>query len=297
MRGVRYLELADKLAAELADHPPGSRVPSEHDISGRFGVGRAAARATLQELERRLLVRRVQGLGTFVNRRIDHAISHDRRPSWHHPVTAAGGCPRSVVREIGHHPLPTDKAVFLDLPVGTRARRLVRQSYIDDRPASWTHEWLPDDLVPDLDLAMHAVDSLDEVLRQLARVEPVRAWCRVSLDVPPAAVLAELGIETSTPLWLVESLSRAERAAWGLALRQRLGDRARRARSGHRAGVGLPARGVARRGLRARRRPRHAAAARDRAGDRRGRCRCRTARSWPAHRRPTRGSAARRCVR
>lgn len=216
VRGVRYLELADRLAAELVDHPPGSRVPSEHDISGRFGVGRAAARATLQELERRLLVRRVQGLGTFVNRRIDYVIAHDRRPSWHHTVTAAGARPRSIVREIGRHPLPADKAALLDIPAGTMARRLVRQSYIDDLLASWTHEWLPEDLVVDLDLAMHAVESLDEVLRQLARVEPVRAWCRVSLDVPPAEVLTELGIETSTPLWLVESLSRD--AASGRAL-------------------------------------------------------------------------------
>ncbi|MGQ0574934.1 MAG: GntR family transcriptional regulator [Pseudonocardia sp.] len=212
----RYLELADRLAAELAGSPPGARVPSEHDISGRFGVGRAAARATLQELERRLLVRRVQGLGTFVNRRIDYTISHDRRPSWHHTVTAAGARPRSVVREIGRVPLPADKAALLGLDPGTTARRLVRRSYIDDRLASWTHEWLPEGLVADLDLAMHAVESLDEVLRQLARVEPVRAWCRVSLDVPPAEVLAELEIESCTPLWLVESLSRD--AASGQAL-------------------------------------------------------------------------------
>lgn len=208
MRGTRYLELADRLADELFGRPSGWRVPSEHEISARFAVGRAAARATLQELERRLLVRRVQGLGTFVNRRIDYAISHDRRPSWHHTVAAAGARPRTVVRAIERWPLPDAPAALLGLPAGTRARMLVRQSYIDDRLASWTCEWLPDDLVADLDLAMHAVDSLDEVLRQVARVEPVRAWCRVSLDVPPSAVLVELQIESCTPLWLVESLSR-----------------------------------------------------------------------------------------
>ena len=208
MRVFRYLKLADELAAELVGRPPGSRVPSEHDISGRFGVGRAAARATLQELERRLLVHRVQGMGTFVNRRIDYRISHDRRPSWHHTVAAAGARPRSVVRQIDRRPLPDEPAALLDLPAGTPGRMLVRQSYIDDRLACWTHEWLPADLVADLDIAMHAVDSLDEVLRQLAHVEPVRAWCRVSLDVPPNTVLDELQIESSTPLWLVESLSR-----------------------------------------------------------------------------------------
>ena len=55
---------------------------------------------------------------------------------------------------------------------------------------------------------MHAVESLDEVLRQLGRVSPVRAWCRVSLDVPPPEVLLRLRMEASQPVWLVESLSR-----------------------------------------------------------------------------------------
>jgi len=68
---TRYLEIADRLAAELVGCAPGTRVASEPELADRFGVGRAAARSALQELERRLLVRRVQGAGTFVNRRID----------------------------------------------------------------------------------------------------------------------------------------------------------------------------------------------------------------------------------
>jgi len=205
---TRYLEIADELAAELAGSPAGSRVDGEHGIGRRFGVGRAAARAALQELERRLLVRRVQGAGTFVNRRIDYTIAHDRRPSWHETVTAAGAHPRTVVRSIETRPLPAGHAPALGLPAGTPCHRLVRQSYIDDLLAARVHEWVPVDLVADLDLAVQAAESLDLVLRQVARVEPVRAWCRVSLDVPPPAICAGLEIEPSRPVWLVESLSR-----------------------------------------------------------------------------------------
>jgi GntR family transcriptional regulator, phosphonate transport system regulatory protein len=204
----RYLEIADELAGELAGLAPGTRLVGEHRIGQRFGVGRAAARAALQELERRLLVRRVQGAGTFVNRRIDYTISHDRRPSWHETVAAAGGRPRTVVREIEVLPLPAEQAGTLGRPVGTPCHRLVRQFYIDDLFAARVHEWVPVELVADLDLAMHAAESLDLVLRQVARVEPVRAWCRVSLDVPPPEVCAGLEVEPSRPVWLVESLSR-----------------------------------------------------------------------------------------
>jgi DNA-binding GntR family transcriptional regulator len=204
----RYLEIADELAGELDGAAPGTRVAGEHCIGQRFGVGRAAARAALQELERRLLVRRVQGSGTFVSRRIDYTIAHDRRPSWHETVAAAGGRPRSLVRGIDVLPLPADRATALGLPAGTPSYRLVRQSYIDDLLAARVHEWVPVAVVADLDLAMHAVESLDLVLRQMGRVDPVRAWCRVSLDVPSAEVRAGLQVEASRPVWLVESLSR-----------------------------------------------------------------------------------------
>lgn len=204
----RYLEIADELATALAGAAPGTRVEGEHCIARRFGVGRAAARAALQELERRLLVRRVQGSGTFVSRRIDYTIAHDRRPSWHETVTAAGGRPRSLVRAIDVLPLPERRAATLGLPAGTACYRLVRHSYIDDLLAARVHEWVPVAVVADLDLAMHAVESLDLVLRQVGRVEPVRAWCRVSLDVPTAEVSEGLQVEPSRPLWLVESVSR-----------------------------------------------------------------------------------------
>lgn len=181
---------------------------SENEIAGRFGVGRAAARAAVQELERRLVVRRVQGSGTFVNHRIDYVISHSRPPSWTATVSSAGAVPRALVKGVERVPLPADRAARLEQEPGVLAHRVVREFYIDDLLASWVHEWIPVDLVPDLDLALHAVDSLDLVLRQMGKVQPVRAWCRVSLDVPPTEVLHGLRMEASHPAWLVESASR-----------------------------------------------------------------------------------------
>ncbi|HLL65774.1 MAG TPA: GntR family transcriptional regulator [Micromonosporaceae bacterium] len=208
MTSTRYLEIADRLAAELAACAPGTRVASENEISTRFGVGRAASRSALQELERRLVVRRIQGAGTFVNRRIDYVISRRRPPSWTATVTAAGATPRAHVKAVERMPMPADLAARLGVPVNTAAHRVIRHFYIDDLLVSRVHEWIPTDLVPDLGLALHAVESLDLVLRQMGRVRPVRAWCRVSLDAAPPDVLAALQIEASVPVWLVESVSR-----------------------------------------------------------------------------------------
>jgi DNA-binding GntR family transcriptional regulator len=205
---TRYLEIADQLAGELASCEPGTRVSSEPELATRFGVGRAAARSALQELERRLVVRRVQGAGTFVNRRIDYLISHSRPASWHTTVSAAGAVPRSQTKNVERITLAGEDAQRLGRPVGTPIYRVTRHFFMDDLLASVTQELIPVAAVPDLDIALQNFESVDMVLRQLGGVEPVRAWCRASLDIPPPEVLRELGIEASVPVWRIDSLSR-----------------------------------------------------------------------------------------
>ncbi|MCL2581722.1 MAG: GntR family transcriptional regulator [Streptosporangiales bacterium] len=209
MGRTRYPEIVDALAGDLGDREPGDRVPSEHEIAARFGVSRAAARAAVQELEDRLLVRRVRGSGTFVNHRIDYVISPRRAPSWHQTVSAAGAVPRSVVKEIREGTLDAELAARLERPAGSAASVLVRQYFINDLVAGWTTEWLPADICPPAaDVAVRTVESVDLVLRQMAQVEPVRAWCRVGLEMPPPDVAAGLELDEPRHTWLVESMSR-----------------------------------------------------------------------------------------
>lgn len=202
------IEIATRLAAEIAELPAGARIAGESELMRRFGVGRAAARAALQELERRLLVRRVRGSGSFVNRPLDYVISRSRRPSWHETVLAAGGRPRSVVRDVSLHPLPAVEAERLALLVGTPAHRLLRQSWVDDLLARCSEEWVPTDVVADPGAGLRVHDSLDRVLRDLGRVSPVRAWSRIGVEVPAPETVALLELDTAVPLWLVESVSR-----------------------------------------------------------------------------------------
>ncbi|MGW4735307.1 GntR family transcriptional regulator [Streptomyces shenzhenensis] len=204
----RYAEIADVLAAEIAGRPAGTRIASEHEIAARFAVSRAAARAAVQELEGRLLVRRVRGAGTFVNRRIDYVLSQRKAPSLHQTVREAGGDPRTVVRDVRRLALPGEMADRLERPDGSPAHLLTRQSYIDGLLSGWSQEWIPVDLLPELDAAVHAVESLDTILRQMCGVSPVRAWCRVSYSVPGPEVAAGLETDHTRPVWLVESLSR-----------------------------------------------------------------------------------------
>ncbi|WP_199335754.1 GntR family transcriptional regulator [Streptomyces sp. GMR22] len=141
MSATRYPEIAERLSAELAQCAHGTRVAGEAEIARRFGVGRAAARAAVQELERRFVVRRTQGSGTFVNRRIDYVISRSVPPSWSATIAAACATPRALVKSVRTIPLPADLADRFERPAGSPVHEVVREFYIDDLLASWVHEW------------------------------------------------------------------------------------------------------------------------------------------------------------
>src|SRR5262245_20838367 len=96
-----YLRLADDLQALALERRPGEPLPSEHELCERYHVSRLTARAALQELERRHLVRRVRGSGTYAARRIDYHVRASMAPSWTETVRQAGAEPSQVVLGAG----------------------------------------------------------------------------------------------------------------------------------------------------------------------------------------------------
>ena len=63
-----YQQIYDKLIEEIRDGilKPGERMPSENELSQRFGVSRITTKRTLEMLEERGLAQRVPGKGTFL---------------------------------------------------------------------------------------------------------------------------------------------------------------------------------------------------------------------------------------
>ncbi len=61
-----YKRLQIELAALIASTPAGERLPAEPDLSRRLGVSRATLREAMRSFEGQGLIRRRQGVGTFV---------------------------------------------------------------------------------------------------------------------------------------------------------------------------------------------------------------------------------------
>jgi DNA-binding GntR family transcriptional regulator len=64
--GPRYASVATALRAELAGRSPGDTLPTEQELTARFGVSRFTVRAALQVLVDEGLIERRRGSGTVV---------------------------------------------------------------------------------------------------------------------------------------------------------------------------------------------------------------------------------------
>lgn len=129
------------------EFPPGSRVPNEDRLSERFAVSRATIREAVRGMvEEAYLVRR-QGSGTYVTTRPLLRNSLDRNFSYTGYFESLGV--RAGKQLIDARIVPADDLVAerLQLEVGAPVAQLRRIRTADDRPAIYSIDRLPADLV------------------------------------------------------------------------------------------------------------------------------------------------------
>ena len=193
MAAVRsYLALSRQLEQELATAAPGDLVASENDLAHRFRVSRLTARAALQELERRHLVRRVQGRGTFVARRLDYKVSSDGPASFTEIVREAGGEPLTTTDAVVVRPATALERRHLALPARSKVVELRRRRWLGAEPVGVGTSVLPVSVVPDFAARYEDGASLYGVLAETYGLEPRRSWFRCEVSTAPEDVADEL---------------------------------------------------------------------------------------------------------
>ncbi|MGW4125376.1 GntR family transcriptional regulator [Nocardia sp. NPDC004711] len=199
-----YLVLADRIAEEVAARRPGERLASENTLAERYGVNRLTARAALQELERRYLVRRTKGSGTYVAERIDYLINSRFTP-WSDMVRNAGATPsRPIVSTQVIRPSEEIRD-RLQLAAGERVVELVRLGLVNDVVANLNRSYLPVDLAPRFpDLLANGGIDLAPILSSIG-YKPKRLWARAEFETPDPETARALEVEGRPPLWLVVS--------------------------------------------------------------------------------------------
>ncbi len=213
---ANYLALADSLEAEIVDLGPDVRLPSEHQLCSTNRVSRVTARGALQELERRHLVRRTRGSGTFTALRIPYPIRPGTSPSWSRIVLDAGHTPsyRLIDTTVAEASRSTARA--LDLDPGDPVLRIERIGSIDGQAA--THQLMhfrPDCFGSETVDAIHSLlethPSTAALLAERFGVELERLATRAELQPIDAKRADAINLVGRPMAWHTETVNRSRR--------------------------------------------------------------------------------------
>jgi DNA-binding GntR family transcriptional regulator len=203
---LSYTAVADRLELEIAALAPHDKVASENELAARFGVSRVTTRSALQELERRMVVRRVRGSGTFVLPRLSYVLSSDGAPSWRAAVRDQGHEPGVAVLSCTTAPASPATQRALRTEAGDDVVHVVRLGTVDGLTAAMSEHWLPLTVVGS---AMEQIANGGSLRTAIIRngCRPARREAAAEMDTAPPEVGARLGLDHRALVWHVESTS------------------------------------------------------------------------------------------
>ncbi len=211
MTGTRRPLLTDVVRDELrnaiesGEFAPGSKLPNELSLAGRFAVSRATIREAVRGLVEEAYLRRVHGSGTYVLARPPLQNSLDVNFSYTHLIASSGRRAGERCLRLERIPAPADVAARLVIVTGEEVVRLERVRTADDQPVIFSIDVLPGHVVgPDVsdERLRHSIYRL---LAELGHpVHHGEATLRPAIaDVRTAAVL---GCEPGTLLQQIDQV-------------------------------------------------------------------------------------------
>jgi GntR family transcriptional regulator len=129
------------------EFPQGTKLPNEEQLCDRFSVSRVTVREAVRGLIEDGYVVRRQGLGTYVTRRPSLRNSLDTNFSYTEFLEASGLRAGRQVLSARMIPADVDTAEALDLGVGADVAEVRRIRTADRRPAIYSIDFLPGDII------------------------------------------------------------------------------------------------------------------------------------------------------
>ncbi len=170
-----YQQLADRLTAAIraGSYPVGERIPSEHELADRYGIGRPTVRQATELLVRKGMLARRRGAGTFVvgrPRELDAFSMAGTLASFRdHGVEVQA----NLLGDVAILDVDPQNTEHADNPFVGRAAHFFRRLSRTDQGAALLEETYLDpeifDGLPELDLERQSLSSL---VREHYRTEP-----------------------------------------------------------------------------------------------------------------------------
>jgi GntR family transcriptional regulator len=175
-----FRRLQADLAKLISSLPAESRLASEPELARRMGVSRATLREAMRSFEGQGLIRRRQGVGTFVVAKVP--VLDSGLEVLESIETLAERTNLQVsMGELQVKKVEADKeqAEAMTIPIGTSLTRVGRVIYTDSRPIAYLVDILPEDILAVDEVEYGFTGSVLDVLLQ--RGEPKLAQSRTEI--------------------------------------------------------------------------------------------------------------------
>lgn len=200
-RSALWREIAAALEAEIGrgHFPPGGRLPTEAELSARFGVNRHTVRHALAEMAARGLVHARRGAGVFVTgRAADYPLG--RRVRFHQAVTAAGMTPSRKLTRIETRPADAEEAAQLRIGPGAAVHVVEGVSMADGQPIALFRSIFPAEPLPNLPRALEETGSVTAALAACGVADYTRDSTRITAKAAKPVQALALRIREGEPV-------------------------------------------------------------------------------------------------
>jgi GntR family transcriptional regulator len=198
-----YHQLADILLdrTRTGEYPPGSRIPSEHQLAANYGIGRPTVRQAIDLLVRKGVLARKRGSGTFVRteqKEVDLFSLAGTISSFHKKGISVDTqiLKKTRLKTVGKAP---------ENPFsGTKAFFFSRLSLVEETPVLIEDIYLSPDIFPNIDKIDMAGRSLSQIVDEHYYLRPVGGKQNFRIGYATGRKAQYLGVSTTTPILLVK---------------------------------------------------------------------------------------------
>ena len=199
----KYAQVVDEIKRRIeeGDYPPGSLLPSEHQLVQDFGVSRPTIVKALSALRQENWIETQQGRGSFVRGRPALAQAERTRPAQNVLELPEAQLAGDLV-QAGVKVAPPHVAALLGLETGAKAFLRQRVLSEDGEPIELASAWLPLELAAGTDLASPNLidESIRHHLQVRKRVRFDHAVERISARQPTGEEAALLHVSPDMPV-------------------------------------------------------------------------------------------------
>lgn len=193
--------LHEQLGQVIAATKPGDRLPTEPQLARQMGVSRATLREAMRTYETQGLIRRRQGVGTFVLRPAHVLESGLEVLESLETVAQRIGLhttPGEII--IDRRPTSPEESKALNLAVEAQVVSISRVILADDRPVAYLIDTLPSDLITEVELGEGFNGSVLDLLLRRGDPPLINSNCEIAAVAASSDIARALNIQRGDAL-------------------------------------------------------------------------------------------------